>query len=571
VEHAQQPNGEDETSLPKQPLPELDASLELWLTAVSSVLSDSEYNEAKKLVEEFQVQGGKGRKLQARLAMLANDPKIANWQETTYDRQHYLIQRVPLVPQLNFAGTHYNTNVHSAAERAAVLAFASHKFCRQLEEGAIAPLIYKGQRLETNQYERLFNSVRQPRKGEDVLVRYPGNNYLVAFRRGRAFKIELGVSLAILKSQFQSIIDSPCEPESWVGVLTTDERDSWAANRETLSSISENNAQLLHTIEAAQFVIYLDEATPETGRDRGRQFILTGFNRWADKTLQFSICDNGESATIGEHSMIDGHGMRRLIVFVQEAINGHTTSEPLEEVAPLDSHVFETNPELEEKILEAQSGLKERTAPLDFIGLEIQDINFDLFRNCKISPISGAQVAIQLACRKYFGFSPLAHETVGLAHFLKGRVEIGHTLWPAVRQFCDAASDTNIPKEELRNLFFNAARTHTNNLMRSTQGHGLDRHLLSLEWAIKEDEEVPDFFTSEIYKESRPKLVVTDCLESGAMEAHSLPAHPSGIWIHYEFNDNKMQLSVWGVKGKVGGFEQCVQESAKLVRDILEM
>ncbi|PVH97742.1 hypothetical protein DM02DRAFT_684379 [Periconia macrospinosa] len=571
--HSSLANGADhESDLPKQPLPDLDSTLDLWLTAVSPVLPASEYTKATRLVEEFRAADGPGRKLQARLTKLANDPSIDNWQEQLYNRFQYLRPREPLVPRLNFAGTHSNTNSRSAAEIAAVVAHACHDFCRQLEEGTVEHQIERGQKLERNQYHKFFNTTREPRIDEDVVVKYPGNEYLVAFRRGRAFKIDLDASLGVLKSHFQNIIESPHEPESWVGVLTTDERNSWARNREVLRDTSKANAQWLHTIEAAEFVVYLDESKPVTGRDRAHQFLLNGFNRWSDKTVQLAVCDNGWSATIGEHSMIDGYAMRRLNNLVQEAIDNHTATVPLQEVRPLSSHIFQTSPELQDEILKARGGLKKRASLHDFVGFDVQTLNFDFFRNYKVSPISGMQMVIQLASKEYFGFNPIGHESVGLAHFRKGRVELNHILWPEVKRFCDAAlsSSSDANKGELRRLFFDAVKVHTNNVMRSSQGYGVDRHLLSLEWSVIEGENVPELFASDAYKGSRPALLVTDCLKAGVVEAFSLPAHPDGLWVHFESEGDKVVFSCWGKPERIELFEVYIQECAKVVREILE-
>lgn len=80
---------------------------------------------------------------------------------------------------------------------------------------------------------------------------------------------------------------------------------------------------------------------------------------------------------------------------------------------------------------------------------------------------------------------------------------------------------------------------------------------------------MPEIFTSDIYKSSRPKMIVTDCLDVGVAEAHALPSSSEGIWIHYEFSGNKVLFSCWGSPEKIDGFRECVQASAELVRDLL--
>jgi hypothetical protein len=77
-----------------------------------------------------------------------------------------------------------------------------------------------------------FNSVREPRVGCDKMMRYEGD-YLVALRRGRVFKVMLRengevVSFDKLKATFDAIAGHVTDSGLWTGMLTTDERDSWA-------------------------------------------------------------------------------------------------------------------------------------------------------------------------------------------------------------------------------------------------------------------------------------------------------------------------------------------------------
>jgi acyl carrier protein len=573
-DHVRTDSAVDESELPKQPLPELDSSLELWLTVVRPGLSDKDYAEAVRLVEDLRRPGGQGRKLQARLTALACDPSVDNWQEELYNKFHYLKMRTPLVPQQNFAGTHYINRQQSAAERAAIIATAAHEFQQHLEGGKVNHQIDRGRKLEKNQYQWLFNTTRQPQRGEDVVKKYPDNNYLVALRRGWVFKIKLGLPLPVLKGHFQRIIVSRCEPASLVGVLTTDDREVWADNREILQCASEGNAEWLQTIEAAAFVICLDESMPETAGDRGHLFLQTGFNRWSDKTMQFVVCDNGMSATIGEHSMIDGYAARRLNSFIQDALESYSKTETAdghpETTLALEPFSFDLGADLERRIIASQDRLDQRTALNEFTAFEVSSVGSNFFRRHKIPPTAGVQVAIQLASRKYFGFNPFAHETVGQAHFKKGRIEVGHTVWAETRRFCEAAMNDMTSKGQLRQLYFNATKVQTNNLMRSTQGHGIDRHLLSLEWSVRDGETMPELFTSKVYTESRPKWFMTDCLESGVLEAHYIPAFQGGLWVHFEVDPEKVRFSLWAPVGEGLRFERHLEESASMVRAILD-
>jgi acyl transferase domain-containing protein/NADPH:quinone reductase-like Zn-dependent oxidoreductase/NAD(P)-dependent dehydrogenase (short-subunit alcohol dehydrogenase family)/acyl carrier protein len=567
---------EQAQDLPKQPLPALGSSLENWLKVLRPVLCGEDYLKARELAERFSSPGGRGRKLQARLSMLASNPAVDNWQEDLVNRNHHLRNREPLVPQLNYFGTHPPAQIaHTSAERAAIIATACSQFRDLLETGQIEHEIVNGRKLETAHYQWLFNCTREPCKNEDVVRKYPGNNYFVVFRKGHVFQFDISLPYPELKAHFQSIINSPSTPESWVGVLTTDNRDAWAENRRLLQEISPENERLIRMIESAALVIYLDSSTPTTARERGHLFLhANGFNRWCDKTVQFAVCDNGWSAIIGEHSMIDGYTMRRLNEFVMEAIQNHV---PVAEQGhgiesrAMQSFTFQVTPFIERKIIAAQSGLLVRTSVNEMVSFETTSLGIHLFRRHKVPPKSGVQVAIQLASRKYFGYNPLAHETVSQSHFLKGRLDIGHTLWPEVKLFCDTVlTNSDLPLTKMQPILLEAVKSHASNLMRYSQGHGHHRHLQCLQYCIRKDEEVPEFFASEIYGASRPRMLTTDCLETGLWETGTLAGRAGGIWIHFEVQKDRVRFSAWGPQGRMDGFEQMVLESARIVQQILE-
>ncbi len=74
-----------------------------------------------------------------------------------------------------------------------------------------------------------------------------------------------------------------------------------------LKGSSNVNAASLEAIEAASFLVCLDDASPITLEERAHQYWHgDGANRWYDKPLQFIVNDNGTSGFMGEHSMMDG-------------------------------------------------------------------------------------------------------------------------------------------------------------------------------------------------------------------------------------------------------------------------
>jgi hypothetical protein len=83
----------------------------------------------------------------------------------------------------------------------------------------------------------LFNVARRPGPGLDSINKFPGNDYLVVLSHGRVFKVALtdgekNVPFEKLRSIFEAIISKTEDGrDSWIGILTADERNSWAKVR----------------------------------------------------------------------------------------------------------------------------------------------------------------------------------------------------------------------------------------------------------------------------------------------------------------------------------------------------
>ncbi|ESZ91056.1 hypothetical protein SBOR_8550 [Sclerotinia borealis F-4128] len=539
-------------TLPKQPLPDLDKSLAQFLESLLPVLTPKEYAKYESYVAEFLKPEGFGRELQARLSQVAHDPKVEHWLSEFYATSMFLKGRRPLVPWLNFFATHLMSPIpHTAAERAAIISNAAFQFKRKLEKGEVEHGYYNEQPVSKDGYQWFFNATREPGNPRDSMRRYPGNDYLVAFRRGHAYNIfvpdvDEASSYSALRDAFQSILDADKKPESWVGVLTQDTRDSWADIRSELQALSSENKSWIHDIEASAFVVSLDGVQPQNASERGPHFLHAhGFNRWSDKTIQFSICDNGVSAAIGEHTMLDGVTFLRLNDFVTKAIMtfdprdpANFCSQPSSAIEVSKPYTFTTTAKFEEHIKRIRAQLKKDTSRVEFRAFEIPTLNRELFRQHTCPPNSGFQLAVQLAVRRYFGYNPAAFEPISLNHFHKGRIDVNHIMRPSIFNFCAAAADMKIPTSELRALFLDAARVHASNVISTSRGHGFDRHLFALEWSVRDGETIPELFTDPTYKSKRrPPQIMTNCIVGEALEGGDFFDHPNGASITYETKD----------------------------------
>lgn len=219
----------------KLPLVDLKQLLQSYLGGIRALVTENEYSTSVKATEEFLQPGGNGQELYDRLVKMQNDPSVENWMEDLYLQEMYLRRRAPVALYYDIMCSFGTFPIpHTQAERAAVVAATSFKYKQDLETSKISPDYLNEIPLCMDGQHWLFNTTRNPLPEEDEVVKYTGPeyNYLIVLRFGHFFKVPLtdgkeGASIEKLRSTFQSILDLELE-ESWVGILTTDDRNPWA-------------------------------------------------------------------------------------------------------------------------------------------------------------------------------------------------------------------------------------------------------------------------------------------------------------------------------------------------------
>lgn len=295
-------------------------------------------------------------------------------------------------------------------------------------------------------------------------------------------------------------------------------------------------------------MVCLDDGNPSNASERCNQFFLGDpSNRWSDKNLQFVVCENGISAFVGEHAMLDGMSVRQFNRSTTRAILDHEADEVAGE-ASLDAEdlvqelFFVTDPIIEVRISQIQQHFNEEYAPIELVHHRINTLGNNFLRKHKCPSKAGYQVIIQLACLIYYGYQPESWETISMSHFHKGRVDWIQAIQPTMASFCAAARDTKLPFVRKRRLFFDAVNTFANTMTQIRRGHGFKAHLHALLAVVREQEPIPTLFEDQAWRDtavSSVKTVKTDCLE-GAMlqETAFLLAESKCIFIHYEVEDD---------------------------------
>ncbi|KLP06747.1 Uncharacterized protein Y057_11423 [Fusarium fujikuroi] len=476
--------------LPRYPLVDLDEAIADLLSSFGHFAhTREEYEEFSRKAHALAAPGSLGRRLYNKLRAQADDPNVESWIADLLLKALHLKRRYPLAPFGNFLGTHFDSQtVHTQAERAALLTTALYDFKTDRDLGRLKP-------------------------------------------------------------DFLEILDLDLE-DSWAGMLTTDNRDTWGLNRQRLLFLDNRNAVYLETIESSVFVMCLDDNSPATRADRVRfGYIGDSFNRWHDKCTQIIVTANGRSATIFEHSMIDLMTVSQLSQRLQNAIatfnprkptpsNGGITVDP----ASLKEIPLVTTDDINNRIESLRHGYLAVTSAKQYVPHLIKSFGKTTLLSHSAPIKATVDLTIQLASRLYFGHLPASWETVSTAHFHLGRPEIVQVDWKSVMDFCDAAIDDTVPRSEARTKLVQAARKCNAQIAKGTEGLNYFRlmDVIEVMFQDQKEEEVPELFSDPVWKRGYPKLIMQTMVEKKLAEdpGFTMP-HPESVWMNYTvFNDS---------------------------------
>jgi hypothetical protein len=220
--------------LPRYPLVDFDTAMEdLFVNVSPHAQNQEEREELRKAVDELLQPESTARNLYKQLRQRADDPNVDSWIADLLLQAVFLKRRGPLAPHQSFIGAHNDSALpHTQAERAAVIVSTALQFKQDLEAGKVEPDRFGEVELCTDTWDWIFNAVREPGSDLDIMQKYRGKEFIAVLRQGHVFKVPYVVDGGVatfgqLEATFQSIIDLDLS-ESWVSILTADERNSWA-------------------------------------------------------------------------------------------------------------------------------------------------------------------------------------------------------------------------------------------------------------------------------------------------------------------------------------------------------
>ena len=635
-------------SLPRLPIPELSASLDRYLAAQRPLLDDASYAATERLARDFAQNEGESlqAELQRRDAAAKHTSYISGW---WFDS--YLRDRAPLPLNYNpFIGFVDDDSVVSSAATSGTTAqlirsvnflVSSARFYNSLTTERLDPEMYhlnsrksdnertrrmlkrvprsvafygaylmKIFPLDMSQYGNLFHSTREPRKGQDVIVKHSPSRHVVVLRRGRFYSMpilkENGeiVDASTLLVSLKSIIDDPSPaPEYPVAALTTTHRDRWAALRDALVASGDaerdaTNAESLRQIDSALFCLCLDDAAPLSDDDRLERLSLSdlflhgvdGVNRWFDKSFSLIVCANGKAGINFEHSWGDGVAVLRYF----NEIFDDSTNRPVVRGSGGESNVDDAQPDFRElefrlsdslksEVIQIRSEFLATVASLKTNLLIYHGVGRKQIKSFELSPDGVFQLAFQMAYYRLTGKIGATYESCSTAAFKHGRTE---TLRPATieaRDCCVAMSGssglskTGVNSYHLE-LIKKASKKHGQLTKEAAMGQGFDRHLFALRKIAEErvaegnESSLPAFYLDESYAGINRNVLSTSTLGAiGAKIGGFAPTCEEGLGIGYMLVDDMIGCNVTSYvgKGDVDGYLECLRACLDDIFDVL--
>jgi len=295
-------------SLPRLPVPAVKDTISRYLRSVRPLLDDENFKRVSKESREFEK--GIASRLQRYLTLKSwwAPNYVSDW----WEEYVYLRSRNPLMGCSNFYGMDYIS--HRTKSQSARAASISHLLLlarRRIERQELKPIMAQGLvPLCSWQYERMFNTFREPGVEGDKIVHYDDSKHIVVFHKGCYYKMPIYhqgrlLTPIELKHQYDQILKMNVKPthgEKHVGALTGMNRTKWAEARIKFFSNGINKLTL-QTIETAAFFCVLDDEPYTVSFDHKEGEAMNhyakllllgkGNDRWFDKSFSIIVGTNG--------------------------------------------------------------------------------------------------------------------------------------------------------------------------------------------------------------------------------------------------------------------------------------
>ncbi|XP_077489971.1 carnitine O-acetyltransferase-like [Amblyomma americanum] len=504
--------------LPKLPVPPLRETLErLWRTLLP-ILSDQELQASRKAIDKFGEAGGEGEYLHRMLTYRYK--RMDNWLDEWWLHSAYLDVRTPL-PVHSSPAALFPRQTFSSEEDclmfAAKLTAAVLEFKDLVDRQALPPDMARHIPLDMTMYFKIFSLHRVPKPQRDEVVSYADEadppRHIVVMHNNHLFEMNVynqhsrkPYKERDLYPQLVAIMNQSRSVGPPIGILTSDDRDSWCAANQRLAAAG-CNAQSLEAVQRSILVLCLDEPGGETEpwEVRSPLHMLVGGgnaqsagNRWYDKIMQIIVGIDGEVGLIMEHAPVDGTVVVPIMDYCYTYMKKTARHRLDPPTCPDDQPKkleFELTKENLDDIVSAKTRMEALARDVDVIGHRFEEYGKDFIKSCRMSPDSFIQMAFQLSYYRLHGHSPATYESASTRMFLLGRTEAIRSQSKESDTFCREYMAGKLNVAERDALLRNAISTHKDYASLAMYGQGVDRVLLGLRKVSEEMKRpLPDLY-----------------------------------------------------------------------------
>ncbi|KAF9067237.1 carnitine acetyltransferase [Rhodocollybia butyracea] len=560
--------------LPRLPVPDLEKTLSKYLDSLKPFLLEeatrtgTSYDNLlalrSKWVGDFT--NGLGNLCQQRLYEL-DKSSPDNWLDDNFWLKGYLQWRAPLLVNSNWwlvfnddplqpSDEHNSSGFTSwQLQRASWLVHRTLEFKDKIESQEIHPVTTRTGVWFQENVGRMFNIARIPQRDCDTLSVTSlssdplSHNVIVIvnnwFYTLRAYDPSYGlIGVETFLSRLNAIVrDATTRPglAPEIGVLSADERDTWASNLQCLKSISPDNSRTHEAIVKALMCLCLDNVTHTLPSSKNlslsslpqpsgisqasldshlhaiRSTASNVSNHFFDKPFSIVVDPAGRAGATGEHSPCDALIPSIVAEYaVAEQVDMDSSSNLPEE--PKNEGWDRLDWVTDDRILQATRSARERAEAIinnsDDSILWFEEYGSDWMKSAGFSPDAYIQLAMQLAWYCTMGEFTATYETALTRMFHKGRTETIRTLSEESRAFVLAMVDLSASNESKHHLLQRAIRKHTTLTRDASTGRGIDRHLLGLRNMLQEGEKC-DLFEDPLFAKSQEWRLSTSGLSAG--------------------------------------------------------
>ncbi|TKR69876.1 hypothetical protein L596_021969 [Steinernema carpocapsae] len=481
-------------------VPNLNNTVDKYLTTVKPIYSDEKYKEVVKYAEEFKKTVGPQLQKKLWMKWLVSKNYVSDWWKEIV----YMRYRSSLInTNVGCADVIYQKTTSIQAARAANVTLIRLQFCREtFVKQCLKPITLGGIPLCANQYTDYHRSLRVPGKVSDEMVRLPEARHVVVFCKGCWYKVNIFHGRRLLRpAEFervlQNIIDKTPEPldhEEHLSALTAGPRPLWARirtnkfghglNRESLADI-ENALEIIFLDDEDRF--YDENDTSKYDHEYARALHGNGYQLWCDKPSVYIFSKNGRFSSNAEHSVVDAMiyvHIREYVKYQEEFVHpytkdGHCTGE-IEVVPSAERLLWDLDTETKSAIDEAYSVSKNLAEDFENASIVFHDFGKNFVKKVKVSPDAFIQMALQMAYYKDQGKFELTYEPAVMRLFKDGRTETVRSCSMESCAFVKSMNDDKSTDTERLELLKKACDYHQDYYRHAMVGHGVDRHLFAL-------------------------------------------------------------------------------------------